>query len=37
VRVLISDDDRLVLEGFRRALKGSEDVEIAGTAEAVRT
>jgi DNA-binding NarL/FixJ family response regulator len=30
VRVLIADDNRLMLEGFRRALDRVEDIEIAG-------
>src|SRR5215210_6184634 len=30
MRVLIADDNRLVLEGFRRALERVEDIEIAG-------
>jgi DNA-binding NarL/FixJ family response regulator len=30
VRVMIADDNRLVLEGFRRALERVEDIEIAG-------
>jgi DNA-binding NarL/FixJ family response regulator len=30
VRILIADDNRLMLEGFRRALDGVEDIEIAG-------
>src|SRR5688572_20278229 len=33
VRVVIGDDNRLVLEGFRRALEGNEDIEIAGAAD----
>jgi DNA-binding NarL/FixJ family response regulator len=33
LKVLIGDDNRLVLEGFRRALEGNEDIEIAGTTE----
>jgi DNA-binding NarL/FixJ family response regulator len=30
VKVLVGDDNRLVLEGFRRALERVEDIEIAG-------
>jgi DNA-binding NarL/FixJ family response regulator len=30
VRVLIADDNRLMLEGFRRALEPVEDIEIVG-------
>jgi DNA-binding NarL/FixJ family response regulator len=30
VRVLIADDNRLMLEGFRRALESVEDIEIVG-------
>jgi DNA-binding NarL/FixJ family response regulator len=33
VKVLIGDDNRLVLEGFRHALQGDEDIEIAGATE----
>jgi two-component system NarL family response regulator len=33
MRVLIGDDNRLVLEGFRRALEGNEDIEIAGATD----
>jgi two-component system, NarL family, nitrate/nitrite response regulator NarL len=33
LRVLIGDDNRLVLEGFRRALEGNEDIEIAGATD----
>jgi DNA-binding NarL/FixJ family response regulator len=33
VKVLIGDDNRLVLEGFRRALEGNEDIEIAGATD----
>jgi DNA-binding NarL/FixJ family response regulator len=33
VRVLIGDSNRLVLEGFRRALEGTADIEIAGAAD----
>src|SRR5439155_21453764 len=31
VRVLIADDNRLMLDGFRRALEPVEDIEIVGT------
>jgi DNA-binding NarL/FixJ family response regulator len=31
VKVLIADDNRLMLEGFRRALERVEDIEIVGT------
>jgi DNA-binding NarL/FixJ family response regulator len=30
VKILIADDNRLMLEGFRRALESVEDIEIAG-------
>jgi DNA-binding NarL/FixJ family response regulator len=30
VKVLIADDNRLILEGFRRALDGFDDIEIVG-------
>jgi DNA-binding NarL/FixJ family response regulator len=30
VKILIADDNRLMLEGFRRALERVEDIEIAG-------
>jgi DNA-binding NarL/FixJ family response regulator len=30
VKVLIADDNRLMLEGFRRALEGVDDIEIVG-------
>jgi DNA-binding NarL/FixJ family response regulator len=33
LRILIGDDNRLVLEGFRRALEGNEDIEIAGATD----
>jgi DNA-binding NarL/FixJ family response regulator len=33
LRVLIGDDNLLVLEGFRRALERNEDIEIAGATE----
>jgi DNA-binding NarL/FixJ family response regulator len=33
VKVLIGDSNRLVLEGFRRALEGNADIEIAGAAD----
>ena len=33
MKVLIGDDNRLVLEGFRRALDGNEDIEIAGATD----
>jgi two-component system nitrate/nitrite response regulator NarL len=33
MKVLIGDDNRLVLEGFRRALEGNEDIEIAGATD----
>jgi DNA-binding NarL/FixJ family response regulator len=33
LRVLIGDDNRLVLEGFLRALEGNEDIEIAGATD----
>ena len=33
MRVLIGDDNRLVLEGFRRALEGNADIEIAGATD----
>lgn len=33
MRVLIADDSQLVLEGFRRALEGHEDIEIAGATD----
>jgi DNA-binding NarL/FixJ family response regulator len=33
LKVLIGDDNRLVLEGFRRALEGNDDIEIAGATE----
>jgi DNA-binding NarL/FixJ family response regulator len=33
LRILIGDDNRLVLEGFRRALEGNEDIEIAGVTD----
>ena len=33
MKVLIGDDNRLVLEGFRRALEGNDDIEIAGATE----
>lgn len=33
MRVLIGDDNLLVLEGFRRALERNEDIEIAGATE----
>ncbi len=31
MRVLIADDNRLMLEGFRRALEPVEDIEVVGT------
>lgn len=31
MRVLIADGNRLILEGFRRAVDGVEDIEIVGT------
>jgi DNA-binding NarL/FixJ family response regulator len=34
VRVLIADDNRLMLEGFRRALEPVEDIEIVGATHA---
>src|SRR3954467_5822891 len=34
VRVLIADDNRLMLEGFRRALESVEDIEIVGATHA---
>lgn len=33
MRVLIADDSGLVLEGFRRALEGDQDIEIAGATD----
>lgn len=33
MKVLIGDGNRLVLEGFRRALEGNDDIEIAGATE----
>jgi DNA-binding NarL/FixJ family response regulator len=33
MRVLIGDDNQLVLEGFRRALEGNEDIEISGATD----
>jgi DNA-binding NarL/FixJ family response regulator len=33
VKVLIGDDNRLVLEGLRHALEGNEDIEVAGSTE----
>jgi DNA-binding NarL/FixJ family response regulator len=33
VRVLIGDSNQLILEGFRRALEGNADIEIAGAAD----
>ena len=33
MRVLIADDNRLVLEGFHRALDGHDDIEIVGSTE----
>ena len=33
MKVLIGDDNQLVLEGFRRALEGNEDIEIAGATD----
>ena len=34
MKVLIADDNRLMLEGFRRALERVEDIEIVGTTHA---
>jgi DNA-binding NarL/FixJ family response regulator len=34
VKVLIADDNRLMLEGFRRALEAVEDIEIVGATHA---
>src|SRR3954451_23575600 len=34
VKVLIADDSRLMLEGFRRALQQVEDIEIVGATHA---
>jgi DNA-binding NarL/FixJ family response regulator len=31
MRILIADDNRLMLEGFRRALEPVEDIEVVGT------
>ena len=33
MKVLIGDDNRLVLDGLRHALEGNEDIEIAGATE----
>jgi len=33
LKVVVGDDNRLVLEGFRRALERNDDIEIAGAAE----
>jgi DNA-binding NarL/FixJ family response regulator len=33
VKVLIGDANQLILEGFRRALEGNADIEIAGAAD----
>ena len=34
MKVLIADDNRLMLEGFRRALERVEDIEIVGATHA---
>ena len=34
MKVLIADDNRLMLEGFRRALESVEDIEIVGATHA---
>ena len=33
MKVLIGDSNQLILEGFRRALEGNADIEIAGAAD----
>ena len=33
MKVLIGDSNRLILEGFRRALEGNADIEVAGAAD----
>lgn len=33
MKVVVGDDNRLVLEGFRRALERNDDIEIAGATE----
>ena len=33
MKVLVADDHRLMVEGIRRALEGTEDIEVVGEAE----